>query len=114
MGLPNQSRSRKGTGRNGEVGMENKKECPYRKELDFSLWFKRTCRYCTLEQRKTCNVKKEAIKITNADRIRSMTDEELAEWLNGFSECLIPNDDCLDKYCNNCVLKWIKSEVECE
>ena len=52
--------------------------------------------------------------MSQGDRIRSMTDEELAEWLNGFSECLIPNDDCLDKYCNNCVLKWIKSEVGCE
>lgn len=51
---------------------------------------------------------------TNADRIRNMTDEELAEWLNGFSECLIPNGDCLDKYCDNCVMKWLKSEVGCE
>ena len=53
-------------------------------------------------------------KMTNADRIRRMTDAELAEWLNGFSECLIPNGDCLDKYCDNCVMKWLKSEVGCE
>lgn len=52
--------------------------------------------------------------LTNAERIRSMTDEELAKWLNGFSECVIPNGDCLSKYCDDCVLKWLKQEVGCE
>jgi hypothetical protein len=120
----NQSRSRKGTCRNGGVGMENKKECPYRKEIDFSLWCKRTCRYCTLEQRKTCNVKKEAIKITNADRIRSMTDEELAEFLDDIAYYCKGRQN--ETYCSNCrfyflgecncisIGEWLKSEVGCE
>lgn len=52
---------------------------------------------------------------TNADRIRSMTDEELAEWIDGFKVCVIPDSDCYpDQDCDGCTLKWLKSEVGCE
>lgn len=44
---------------------------------------------------------------TNADRIRSMTDEELAEWIEDFS-C----DE--QKFDKEAVLEWLKSEVGCE
>ena len=62
---------------------------------------------------------------TNADRIRSMTDEELADWIYGQCdewsnwcpkeapinpetfECL-RNGGC----CGKCILDWLKQEVE--
>lgn len=51
---------------------------------------------------------------TNADRIRSMTDEELAEVLfgsciehMGIEECSHP-----EKACKSCVLDWLKAESE--
>lgn len=57
---------------------------------------------------------------TNADRIRSMTDEELADIL--FSHCVehIGTGRCrsairnfTDRYdCNKCVLEWLRSESE--
>lgn len=55
---------------------------------------------------------------TNADRIRSMTDEELAEFLEKVGGCG-PSFD--EKYCNNvngcpeginCWLDWLKQEVK--
>lgn len=52
---------------------------------------------------------------TNADRIRSMTDEELAEVLfgsciehMGVEECSHPEEAC----CKSCVLDWLKAESE--
>lgn len=56
-------------------------------------------------------------KHTNADRIRSMSDEELAEFLHNFNDC----DCCLIEICNEgtcgigCtegILKWMKSEAK--
>lgn len=51
---------------------------------------------------------------TNADRIRSMTDEELAEVLfgsciehMGLEECSHPEEAC-----KSCVLDWLKAESE--
>lgn len=61
---------------------------------------------------------------TNADRIRSMTDEELAEFLlkvnTAYAEpCMIGEKDCKwedypthDKGCKDCFLDWLQSEVE--
>ena len=53
-------------------------------------------------------------KQTNADRIRSMTDEELAEVLfgsciehMGVEECSHPEEAC-----KSCVLDWLKAESE--
>lgn len=53
--------------------------------------------------------------ITNADRIRSMTDEELAEWLAKHNErsAVCPNfgaHDC-QASCRKCWLDWLKQEV---
>lgn len=52
---------------------------------------------------------------TNADRIRAMTDEELAKWL-----CVMNFDDCPDRAhqmkctdkCYECWIDWLKSPVE--
>ena len=53
--------------------------------------------------------------ITNADRIRSMTDEELADWLgiycNGNTK---PGEICAKDIgsCEECWLDWLRQEVE--
>ena len=58
---------------------------------------------------------------TNADRIRSMSDEELADYIFGVSvhekPCVLCSDDCdfcelTDEECKNKTLKWLQSEVE--
>ena len=56
--------------------------------------------------------------MTNADRIRAMSDEELAEWLHGVYCCYCPvahydGSHCpQDGYCKINVLAWLKKEVE--
>lgn len=53
---------------------------------------------------------------TNADRLRSMTDEELAEFLGEYGMCdLCPYDGkCLGKKgsCEEGYMKWLQSEAE--
>ena len=58
--------------------------------------------------------------ITNADRIRSMTDAELAEWVQNTTGCptwVDKNYKCPDMYqqkkkgCLECWLKWLQQEV---
>ena len=70
--------------------------------------------------------KKKKIKKTNADRIRSMTDEELAEFLRttiaetGENMFLCSEyeetEHCKGHMCTECgaYLAWLKSEVGCE
>lgn len=56
------------------------------------------------------------VKVTNADRIRDMSDEELADTL--FNSCLevMHIDECpyVDNVgmCKKCILEWLKSEAE--
>ena len=57
--------------------------------------------------------------MTNADRIRNMTDEELAEtipcphmvnWKKGnYDTCVHPNGK---DGCKKCILEWLRSEIE--
>ena len=52
--------------------------------------------------------------MTNADRIRQMTDEEIAEWLtDGHEQCdFCANNLCdFDSDCVHGVLKWLKQEA---
>ena len=55
---------------------------------------------------------------TNGDRIRSMTDEKLANWyFNEFFKktpyCIIP--DCTEKNrCEDCLIAWLKQGVNDE
>lgn len=46
--------------------------------------------------------------ITNADRIRAMTDEELAKWISTLADCC-GNDHC-GEYCPLHTLCWSKSD----
>lgn len=55
---------------------------------------------------------------TNGDRIRHMTDEELAEWLCGEANyscniCIRQNEksSCFNYSCEECITKWLKQEV---
>lgn len=50
---------------------------------------------------------------TNADRIRQMTDEELAEWLDLHGECnqCVYHPTQCKTECNEGHLKWLKQEV---
>lgn len=58
-------------------------------------------------------------KKTNADKIRSMTDEDLAEWLyktiyheaSNLFQCKdIPVNQCKD--CKKCYLDWLQTEIK--
>ena len=57
--------------------------------------------------------------MTNADRIRAMSDEELTEFLRfGFSPTLFCDicgnrvSDCNDNACRNTLLKWLQQPAE--
>lgn len=53
---------------------------------------------------------------TNADRIRNMSDEELAEWINKKNMCeqcvYTPGGLCMKNPCINGILEWLQSEAE--
>lgn len=54
---------------------------------------------------------------TNADRIRSMTDEELAKFLPTASNFICqPTEECIrntiTKHCGECAMKWLRAESE--
>lgn len=63
-------------------------KCIHANKLHDNLWCSTACMYCTLSQEETCRHRKDVPDInvvkTNGDRIRSMTDEELAEVLDGY------------------------------
>lgn len=56
--------------------------------------------------------------MTNADRIRAMSDEELVVFINTFNICNIrTNEECKFNYgadCSACVLNWLKQPAEAE
>lgn len=70
------------------------------------------------------------VPMTNADRIRNMADEELAEFLYRFNDIdeevkfcinkkvcndwLEKEDTIPDGWCKECLVKWLKSEAGCE
>ena len=56
---------------------------------------------------------------TNADRIRAMSDEELAKWIDWlFGRCewcdtdKMASNDCNDVECTHCILEWLKQPAE--
>ena len=52
---------------------------------------------------------------TNADHIRSMTDEELAEFLDDSNSqgCVCPTKDC-EATCKQCIVNWLKQPYKGE
>ena len=56
------------------------------------------------------------VPITNADRIRAMSDEELVKFINHFNICdLRTNDECKMSYCaccEVCVMDWLQAPAE--
>ena len=52
-------------------------------------------------------------RITNADRIRNMSDEELASWYVIKCEIMM-GIKCQKPYktCKDCILDWLQSEAE--
>ena len=54
------------------------------------------------------------IQMTNADRIRSMTDEELAEAIISIPMCVGTDDDkdCEKDGCKDCFLNWLQMPAE--
>ena len=66
--------------------------------------------------RSTYGIDSDPELITNADRIRSMNDEELAEWM-----CSLMTAECCDQRCpardicnlgDNGLVKWMKQPAE--
>lgn len=57
-------------------------------------------------------------KQTNADRIRNMSDEELAEWINIKNMCeqcanyYEPESECKGEPCASNILRWLQSEAD--
>lgn len=54
--------------------------------------------------------------MTNADRIRNMSDEELAEWINTKNTCeqcaYEPESLCMKETCINGILQWLQAEAD--
>ena len=50
---------------------------------------------------------------TNADNIRSMTDEQLAELLYDIGDCDSYNLECKGGRCRDCWLDWLRRECGC-
>lgn len=65
---------------------------------------------------KGCYLYSEQKAKTNADRIRSMTDEELLNWINGIPSACMDFDNesrcTLFDTCRECWLEWLKQECE--
>lgn len=64
-----------------------------------------------------CQLTGELPKKSNADRIRSMTDEELAKFLADCSDCAScyldePNNCGTEETCAKAFLEWLKQPVE--
>lgn len=62
-------------------------KCIHANKLHDNLWCSTACMYCTLSQEETCRHKKlpdTNVAQTNADHIRSMPDEELADLLHDY------------------------------
>ena len=52
--------------------------------------------------------------ITNADRIRAMGDEELADVVANGVGCVLKAPHCMDVDCTPCIRKWLQQPAEGE
>ena len=68
---------------------------------------------CTKPLAETCpliNLNAKPKPMTNADRIRSMADEELAELIDRETDSCAPTGDCerMSRDCKACWLEWLQ------
>ena len=68
-----------------------------------------SCTMCWKTSDKKCP---HFIQITNADRIRAMNDEELADVVANGVGCVLKAPHCMDVDCTPCILKWLKQPAE--
>ncbi len=94
------------------------KECPYKKNLTEEGRCRKTLYFCTFEQESRCEIKKRETRITQADKIRQMNDEELAEFLekvvSGNRSAIgiaCGDEKCENWKCTECIQNWLKSGV---
>lgn len=84
--------------------------CIYRTEFD-------VCKKYTTDKVTSFCVGRNCLdrKESNADRIRSMTDEELAKWRSR-GQCPTGHYhgdyDCMNRSCKDCWLEWLKENDE--
>lgn len=75
------------------------------------------CSDC-LKEKRSGFVPKKNFAPTNADRIRAMSDEELAKWMAGLTtvgacnDLGIPDSDLCDRKCESCCLAWLRRAAE--
>lgn len=73
-----------------------------------------TCKTECSRNRKEANECMWYEPMTNADRIRAMSDEELEKLLIEFSAfaCIFPDKDCEEISCVECVTKWLQQPAD--
>lgn len=93
--------------------MADCKTCEYEKVCEMPDFVRNNLKLC-----KTYTPK---IKRTNSDKIRSMSDEELAEFLPVVFDCMCnPTEECMKNTfvrgectkTTKCALRWLQSEAE--
>lgn len=87
-------------------------KCKYPNEVCANMTMLRGVAYCDSTP---CSLKGELPKRTNADSIRAMSDEELADRIMCPNEMGLAEIDCDksdDCNCHECCLKWLQSESE--
>ena len=72
---------------------------------------------CTKPLAETCpliNLNAKPKPMTNADRIRAMSDEELAELIDRETDSCAPTGDCekMSRDCKACWLEWLQQPAE--
>lgn len=51
--------------------------------------------------------------MTNFEKIKAMSVEEMAEAINKMEDILdMPLEHCLSRDCNSCIKEWLESEAE--
>ena len=67
--------------------------------------------YSKFKETDACPLTNPQPKRTNGDRIRAMTDEELAEFLAEY-RCTHKAPHCMEANCAQCWLEWLRQEAK--
>ena len=68
-----------------------------------------SCTMCWKTSNKKCP---HFVQKTNADKIRAMSDEELADVVANGVGCVLKAPHCMDVDCTPCILKWLQQPAE--